>query len=338
MPQKIIKDETGKKFELSRPPREVFLFKNGQVNQHSQQQDPLTLPAAQNEMIPHLDESKGYGGVTYPESGGMYLWHVGRDLPRKGHVYPEALRDIYYPKRVLVNMLLMVANKDMMPFFILFGLLPKKLKGRILNRVIDGYLNTVYDILIDHYLYPQFNTDICRELSQPIMTFLTELGVEKMRAAKMSLIFITLLEYDAAYRLRIEDLLTETTKEKLLADPVGEARKLIAILAERDWSRPHLVEKFDRFARLLKYGFFFIRKPFRKALEPVDFAKLQLDEYDHYMVRHWIGYNWFGMNIEERVKKWPPVEYPVFKLVSDEPGKEPEKVEETVANKVEAVS
>ena len=62
------------------------------------------------------------------------------------------------------------------------------------------------------------------------------------------------------------------------------------------------------------------------------------DEYDHYMVRHWIGYNWFGMNIEERVKKWPPVEYPVFKLVSDEPGKEPEKVEETVANKVEAVS
>ena len=39
----------------------LILFKDGQVNQHGQQQDPLALPTAQNEMIPHLDESKGYG-------------------------------------------------------------------------------------------------------------------------------------------------------------------------------------------------------------------------------------------------------------------------------------
>ena len=205
----------------------------------------------------------------------------------------------------------------MFPLFVVFGLLPKRWKGKVLNRVIDGYLDICDEVLRDHYLHPQFNMDICRALSQVIMDFLVGLGVEKIRSAKMSLVFITLLEYDMAYRLRVEDLLSETTKEKLLADPVGEAQRLVKILAERDWTRPHLVEKFDRFARLLKYGFLFIRKPFRKALAPVDFSMLQLDEIDRYHVRHWKGYNWFGMTIEERVAKWPPVPYPAFQLVPD---------------------
>lgn len=316
----IIRDENGKELKITKPPNEVFLFRKQSTGQHPQQLDAVVVVAAQNEIIPELDLSKGYDGVTYPETGGQYVWHLGREHPRKGHVYPEALKDLYYPKRILINGLKVLAGKDMFPFFIVFGLLPKKWKGKILNRVIDGYIDTVWGILADHFLHPQFNIDICRELSQPIMTFLTELGVEKMRAAKMSLIFTNILEYDMAYRLRIEDLLSETTKEKLLTDPVGETRKLVKILADRDWTRPHLVEKFDRFARLLKYGFFFIRKPFRKALAPVDFSKLQLDEIDRYQVRHWKGYNWFGMTIQERAAKWPPVASPAFKLIRDENG------------------
>ena len=321
MSEQIIRGDDGRKFILSRPPKEVFLYGNKNAGQHSQQQDAMALPAGQNEIIPELDLSKGINGVTYPETGGQYIWHLGREHPRKGHVYPEALKDLYYPKRILINLFQVLANKDMLPFFIIFGVLPKKLKGRILNRVIDGYLSISHDILKDHFLDPRFYTDLCRELGQPLMTFLMEFGVENMRAMRFTLCFITMLEYDMSYRLRIEDLLTETTKEKMLADPVGEVQKLIRILAERDPSRPHLVEKFDRFARILKYGFFLFRKPFRKALGPVDFAKLQLDEIDRYQVRHWIGYNWFGMTIEERVAKWPPVASPAFKLSLDEPDK-----------------
>ena len=315
--QKVIKDEQGKRFVLSKPPDEVFLYRKVNENRSIQQKDPLALPAYQNEIIPILDMSKGYNGVTYPDSGGMYIWHMGREHPRKGHVYPEALRDCYYPKRIIVSWLKILVNKDMFPLLAVFGLLPKRWKGRILDRVIDSYFDISEELLHDHFLHPQFNTDICRELAQPIMDFLIGLGVDKMKAAKMSLVFTTLLEYDMAYRLRVEDLLSETTKEKMLADPVGETQKLIKILEERDWSRPHLVEKFNRFAKVLKYGFFFIRKPFRKALAPVNFSKLQLDEIDSYQVRHWKGYNWFGMTLEERIAKWPPVATPAFKLVPD---------------------
>lgn len=314
--QNIIKDEKGKRFIISMPPNQVFLYNHQGAGQNPQQMDALALPAHQEEIIPQLDLEKGINGVTYPETGGQYVWHLGRDYPRKGHVYPQALKDIYYPKRILINCFKVLASKDMFPFFLVFGLLPKKIKGRILNRCIDGYLDIANGTLNDHYLHPQFNTDICRELTQPIMTFMTELGIENMRAAKMSLVFITILEYDMAYRLRIEDLLSETTKEKVMADPVGEAQRLIKILAERD-KRTHLIDKFDRFAKLLKYGFFFVKKPFRKALSIVNFSKLQLDDIDRYQVRHWTGYNWFGMTIQERVAKWPPKATPAFKLVPD---------------------
>lgn len=316
---KVILDETGKKFVLSKPPEQVFLGNTLRRNEHTQQKEAIALPASQNELVPMLDMSKGYNGVTYPETGGMYVWHVGREHPRKGHVYPEALRDTYYPKAILASWAKIVANKDMFPFFLVFALLPKKWKGKVLTRIIDGYLDISDEVLQDHYLHPQFNIDICRALSQVIMDFFIELGVDKYRSAKVALVIITLLEYDMAYRLRIEDLLSETTKEKLLADPVGEAQRLIKILAERDWTRPHLVEKFNRFARLMRYGFFFIRKPFRKALAPVRFSLLQLDEIDRFHVRHWSGYNWFGMTIEERVAKWPPVPSPAFRLVPDDP-------------------
>src|SRR3990167_4550063 len=100
---KIIKDEKGKKFTLSRPPDDVFLYRKVGVDQHNQQQDAMAIPASQNEIIPMLDQDKGYNGVTYPETGGQYVWHIGREHPRKGHVYPEALRDCYYPKRIFVN-------------------------------------------------------------------------------------------------------------------------------------------------------------------------------------------------------------------------------------------
>ena len=304
---------------LHRPPDGVFLYTNRDKNTHQTQSAPENLIKRQQEKIPVLDLTKGTNGVTYPETGGQYVWHEGREFPRKGHVYPEALRDCYYPKRILKNVMEFLASKTMIPFFIVFGLMPKKIKGKIIDKAIAGYLDIVDWILRDHYLHPQFNTDICRALSQPIMTFLVLMGASENMAARFSLVFITLLEYDMAYRLRVEDILSETTKEKLLADPVGETIRLIKILGDRDPTRPWIVDKFASFAKVLKYGFWFIRKEFRTALLPVRFELLQLDDIDRFQVRHWSGYNWFGMTIEERAKKWKPKAYPAYVLVDPEP-------------------
>jgi hypothetical protein len=297
--------------QIFKPPDDVFLYKR--QNAHATQNDPLDIPASQNDVIPMVDTEKGDSGMEFPETGGMLVWLKGKKYPVKGQVYPEALRDTYYPKRILINAIGILASRDMLPFLILFGLLPRRIKGRILDRLIDKYLDITDQILSDHYLKPRFYTTFCRGLSQPIMTLLQEMGVSELKAARMSLALITLIEYDGAYRLRIEDLLSETTGEKLLADPVGEAQKLIKILAERDWSRPHLVEKFNGFAKLMKYGFF--QKPFRKALSLIDFSMLQLDNLDRYQARHWRGYNWFGMTLEERLEKWPEDVFPAYQII-----------------------
>src|SRR3990167_8254492 len=129
MEQKIIKDEKGHKFRIFEPPDEVFLYKVRNRN-HVMQNDALEIPSGQNDKIPMLDTKKGINGVEYPETGGMYIWHIGRKYPRKGHAYPQALKDTFYPKRVLVVTLGFLASKDMIPFFVIFGLLPRRWKGR----------------------------------------------------------------------------------------------------------------------------------------------------------------------------------------------------------------
>ncbi len=309
-------EEKPKNIRLSTPPKEVFLMKrieDEDEQTHISRQNPLLVPAAQHERVPVLDPSKGINGVTYPKEGGQYIWHVGRKYPRKGHVYPEALQDLFWPKRIMINAIGFFAKKRMIPFFILFGIMPKKIRGKILDKLIASYIDTVDSVLIFHYLQPRFHIDICREIGPIVARFLMELGVSVAASHRFALICMTILEYDSAYRLRLEDLLTETTKEKMLADPVGEAQRLIKILGERD-DRKHLIKKFDGFAKLMKYGFFFIRKPFRKALKPTNFEKLQFDEIDRYMVQHWMTYNFFGMTIEERVEKWPAEDYPAFEL------------------------
>ncbi len=287
------------------PPEKIFLFQRKDVEVHQSEVDPLLTVAAQNEEIPVLNMNKGYNGIDYPMEGGQLVWHIGRPFPRKGHVYPAALQALYFPKRIFLGALRSVSIKSVIPLLLLFGILPKKMKGKILDNFIYNYLQIVYDILVPHFLDPHFYIDICRELSQPIMTFLKELGVSDSNAARFTLVFITILEYDGAYRLRLEDILTTTTKERLLKNPAKELALLVKILAMRD-TRKHLVDKFNRFAWLMKYGIFFIRKPFRKAIMAIkDFSKVQLDDIDRYTVVHQYGYNFFGLTIEQRVRIWP---------------------------------
>jgi|SRR3990167_516429 len=303
-----------KKITIFKPPDEIFLYP-ASGRHHIMQNDALQIPTSQQDPIPLVDLKKGINGIEYPEKGGLHVWLKGMKYPRKGQVYPDALKDLYYPKRILINALGFLSGKEMIPFLILFGLMPKKIKGKILDRLIEKYLGIVGELLISHYLKPRFYTTFCRGLSQPIMSILQDFGVSEMNAARMSLAFITMLEYDGAYRLRAEDILSETTKEKLLSNPIGEVQRLIKILAERDWTRPHLVEKFNGFAKLLRFGFFFVKKPFRKALSLIDFSMLQLDKLDRYQVRHWKGYNWFGMTLEERRKKWPEKKLIAYQLI-----------------------
>ena len=185
--------------------------------------------------------------------------------------------------------------------------MPRKFKVKILESFLYWYLQVANVHLEPHYLADRFYIDINRELRVFIIKFLREYGVSTDIACQFALAIITIIEYDSAYRFRIEDILSETTKEKLMTNPIKEFQRLVGILAERD-SRTHLVAKFQRVAWIFKYVFWFIKKPFLAALKETNLVKMQYDEIDRYQVCHWSGYNFFGETIEERVKKYKKVQ------------------------------
>src|SRR3990167_3745093 len=114
-------------FIIPKPNEKVFLYKKAE--KHETQRDPFEAPLAQNERVFILDQSKGYDGIEYPMKGGQLIWYMDQPFPRKGFVYAEALQSLWFPKRILLGVLRTIATKPMIPFIILFGLMPKKIKG-----------------------------------------------------------------------------------------------------------------------------------------------------------------------------------------------------------------
>lgn len=108
--------------------------------------------------------------------------------------------------------------------------------------------------------------------------------IRKMFPSKLGLIISTILEYDAAYRLRFQHLCDNTSKEKLLAHPFKEVRRLLAINKKKDLPEVH--SKFKRFALCITVLLITRRQAFRDC----DFSKLQTDEADRYWLKQRTDY------------------------------------------------
>lgn len=126
-----------------------------------------------------------------------------------------------------------------------------------------------------HILKPEYQQPITREVC-------------KMFPNKMGITIAHVLEYDSAYRFFIQDLLSETTSQKLLNAPYSEVRRLIAINARRCADNPQARKK-------MRYtGHIFILllclPSFRRAIRTCDFSKLQTDADDRYWIEKRLDY------------------------------------------------
>jgi hypothetical protein len=103
------------------------------------------------------------------------------------------------------------------------------------------------------------------------------------------------LEYDQGYSLRLQDLFNETSKEKL-KNPL-EILRLSKIHKGRDIDG-HVHKKLKYFFWLL--ALYSILPRWRKAIEQVDFSKLQMDVGDRYWACMKYDYDYMGKSYQQR--------------------------------------
>lgn len=267
--------------------------------------------------------------IEYPESGGIMVYKKGLKHPTKGFVFPEALSAINQAKRAMMTFIDLLQIKPIAFGMCTLLIMPWSVKrraldhiGRILNRSMLWPVRPF--LLKDQYLTP-----VATEVLKFCGSFFKRLGIRKWGGLARSLSAI--IEYDFAYRYRLEDIMSEASKEKMLDEPEDEMKRLAEIYLEREQA-PGQKKKMFYALWLIRIALWFkpVRTAFIESIKEMDFEKMSLDVADRYHVLHRAGYNFLGLTDDVRHEIWikehdgnPPQQYVLVKEGVEEPPAQP---------------
>ena len=191
-----------------------------------------------------------------------------------------------------------------------------------------GYLSAYFDTIhlnltaksnLKPHQYNVFAREVKRAGEAAIYRILVEHGEEPDLAITRSkhykiwelayniVLFVCLfLEYDNAYRLRIQDTLPMLNKENVKKSARKEVKRLLGILTSREHPQYGISKKWRDIAKpallLLR-----LSKPLRKFTEyfllELELERVKLDEHDRYFCLKRRTYNFWGAELEERLKE-----------------------------------
>jgi len=243
--------------------------------------------------------------AEYPESGGIERYFHGCLYPEKGFPFPQALYACSISKRYLLSFIRLFAKNK-------FVLIAGMLKKGFLNDLLRTY-NESADLNLSQFYYnneyPRYYSPACKEIKNFLEVFLKEIGVNEEIGNHFAKIFITLIDYDNAYRYRIQDCADMTNPIQLKKNFIAELDYIFKEYDKRDNPNGDRTEMTDKFAALIKilklcYHIPKFRKAIKKGLEAVNWEKLVMDEADTYFTDLWIDYNFRGEPFEVRREKF----------------------------------
>ena len=238
-------------------------------------------------------------------SNGILVYKIGLNgvpliYPVKGFQFPEAVSAIGIAKSAFIDTIKLI-SWELIPVFFLF--VPFKRKIKIINRILSVYNRISFKAISPYILKDRYFTPFSREIQKMTYNFLYPLGVQSL---DFSIVLSTCFEYDDAYRYRIEDVLSETSAEKLISNPRKELKRLFSILVSRQikYDSIKTSKSFKYLGILLNIAFLSrkIRNSFISAIKQSTFSNLQYDEIDTYHVLAWDSYDFLGRSYQERYK------------------------------------
>ena len=265
-------------YAIPAPPKDIFLY----------------------DMEAKTDDIINEGATTYMlekvEIGdGIKLYYQGAKYPAKGFPFPEAIWSINILKRLLI-----VSSK--LPLWVL--VFQKKKREYMTGQFIE----LGYKIMKKYLLKMCYMTPLARELQISIKVFLVRLGFNNQTSYDLSVLLSHLIEYDNAYRFLIGDLLTESSKSKMMNKPIREILRLLKIFKVREVEKGTLSKRFQPVALLVCFALLIpkVRLAWRTMLSLCRFEDLQFDEADRYWVLNRTDYNYLGETFESRFSRMNP--------------------------------
>lgn len=251
-------------------PRKIFQHENGQkkiLTEGSKMKSTTTVSNITN--------------ISFHD--GIFVEYEGASYPQKGITTPETLYNVNIMKAVFMSVFMLRPN---------------------INSLITGFNRIGNRVLSQFFLRNQYRTAGALELSNIIFNFTKPFVLKERFADQFATIISHIIEYDNAYRLRVIDIASETTKEALVDNPRKEIKRLLGIIYDREIMFDDVKTKFKSISFILRLFLLIPRfkKAFKNAIEKSNWERMKYDNIDRYWACLRTDYNFMGMSYEERIK------------------------------------
>ncbi len=278
------------------PPQFIF------TNKGNEEQEKLNRPNQTGEQFDRIE---------YPEEGGIYRHYFNRAYPAKGHPFKEAVDGIQMCKKLIVPTARFMKRHWALAGF--FMVMPGFIKDRYVMSLMDTYLEPAVDGGIRPYqLEDKRYCKAAREINRAGRVAIAKQPERWRRYYLMILEFaVALIEWDNAYRFRIQDVLGELDKDAFDRDPAGELGRLIQLESQRerawydDRDRAHMVGAALRMAMRFNRH---VERLARAFVREVELSKVRLDEADEYYCYMRPDYDIHGWGAELKQEKWQQIQ------------------------------
>lgn len=225
---------------------------------------------------------------------GIFTYIQDAQFPLKGFPSSDAIFAINQIKKIVVETVKILGKWYLLPLCV--GLLLQK------QNIIEAFNKIAWKVISPYVLKFHYMTKFSQTLHGIVLVFLMEMGITEEAAERFATIFVHLIEYDGAYRYRMIDLFSETSKERIIKDPRKEIKRIAALSQERD--EQIVAYKFDKAANILSYLLLVpsIKRAFKKSIEQSNFKDLQYDDIDLYWSLCRTDYRFMGMGYKDRLK------------------------------------
>lgn len=143
----------------------------------------------------------------------------------------------------------------------------------VVKKVLSLQFIKAAEIAIEPYtLKPEYMHHASREL-------------RRIFPGRIGQLVAWVIEYDAAYRLRFLDLMTESSKDALIWRPIREIWRLLKINKRRDQAVVHAKFRYVAIVLTLAMLVPTFRSAWKRALKNCTMSSLQMDEADKYWLK-----------------------------------------------------
>ncbi len=164
------------------------------------------------------------------------------------------------------------------------------------SRALQSFSDVSWKLMEPYILKEEFQMKATITFSLLVGEFLRNIGTPKQIASRIGLICGHLLEYDTAYRFRLQDLANVTSTNQLVYDLRGELKRLVALNRARDY--PEVSDKVKRIGQILNLILLIpkYRRALIEAIKAVGIEGLWFDESDKYWITKKVDYMYEGVD------------------------------------------